>query len=157
MLSAELPSLTTGLRGLAYWQVEVTGPNRDLHSGHFGGAVANPINVLCEMIAKMTDEDGRIASVCTENTGYLITESRNDVAIALLAKLTKAAEILSDLGGGQAQQLSQLERRNAVDTVFHKLIQHTKVTGHTADNIVGYFNSLQKNLSLFVFFIKPLY
>ena len=60
MLSAELPSLTTGLRGLAYWQVEVTGPNRDLHSGHFGGAVANPINVLCEMIAKMTDEDGKI-------------------------------------------------------------------------------------------------
>ena len=51
MLSAELPSLTTGLRGLAYWEVEVTGPNRDLHSGHFGGAVANPINVLCEMIA----------------------------------------------------------------------------------------------------------
>ena len=60
MLGAELPSLTTGLRGLAYWQVEVTGPNRDLHSGHFGGAVANPINVLCEMIAGMTDSDGRI-------------------------------------------------------------------------------------------------
>lgn len=60
MLGAELPSLTTGLRGLAYWQVEVTGPNRDLHSGHFGGAVANPINVLCEMIAGMTDGDGRI-------------------------------------------------------------------------------------------------
>ena len=60
MLAAELPSLTTGLRGLAYWQVEVTGPNRDLHSGHFGGAVANPINVLCEMIANMTDENGRI-------------------------------------------------------------------------------------------------
>ena len=51
MLGAELPSLTTGLRGLAYWEFEVTGPNRDLHSGHFGGAVANPINVLCEMIA----------------------------------------------------------------------------------------------------------
>lgn len=60
MLGAELPSLTTGLRGLAYWEVEVTGPNRDLHSGHFGGAVANPINVLCEMIAKMTDCDGKI-------------------------------------------------------------------------------------------------
>lgn len=60
MLGAELPSLTTGLRGLAYWEVEVTGPNRDLHSGHFGGAVANPINVLCEMIAKMTDERGKI-------------------------------------------------------------------------------------------------
>ena len=60
MLGAELPSLTTGLRGLAYWEVEVIGPNRDLHSGHFGGAVANPINVLCEMIAKMTDERGKI-------------------------------------------------------------------------------------------------
>ncbi len=60
MLSAELPSLTTGLRGLAYWQVEVTGPNRDLHSGHFGGAVMNPINALCKMIAQLTDVDGRI-------------------------------------------------------------------------------------------------
>lgn len=60
MLAADLPSLTTGLRGIAYWDVEVTGPNHDLHSGHFGGAVANPINVLCEMIAKMTDADGRI-------------------------------------------------------------------------------------------------
>ena len=45
MVSADVPSLTTGLRGLAYWEIEVTGPNRDLHSGHFGGAVANPINV----------------------------------------------------------------------------------------------------------------
>ncbi len=60
MLGADLPSLTTGLRGLAYWQVEVTGPNRDLHSGHFGGAVANPINVLCKLLAKVVDEDGRI-------------------------------------------------------------------------------------------------
>lgn len=60
MLGAELPSLTTGLRGLAYWEVEVTGPNRDLHSGHFGGAVGNPINILCSMIARMTDENGRI-------------------------------------------------------------------------------------------------
>ena len=61
MLGADLPSLTTGLRGLAYWEIEVTGPNRDLHSGHFGGAVANPINVLCGMISKVTDADGRIA------------------------------------------------------------------------------------------------
>lgn len=60
MLAPELPSLTTGLRGLAYWEVEVTGPNRDLHSGHFGGAVANPALVLCEMLAKMIDERGRI-------------------------------------------------------------------------------------------------
>lgn len=60
MLASDLPSLTTGLRGLAYWEIEVTGPNRDLHSGHFGGAVANPVNVLCELLSKITDENGRI-------------------------------------------------------------------------------------------------
>ncbi|MBQ8672735.1 MAG: dipeptidase [Bacteroides sp.] len=60
MLGADLPSLTTGLRGLAYWEIEVTGPNRDLHSGHFGGAVDNPINALCRLIAGVVDADGRI-------------------------------------------------------------------------------------------------
>ena len=60
MVGKETPSLTTGLRGLAYWEIEVTGPNRDLHSGHFGGAVANPINVLCKLMADITDADGRI-------------------------------------------------------------------------------------------------
>ena len=60
MLGADLPSLTTGLRGLAYWEIEVTGPNRDLHSGHFGGAVANPINTLCSMLAQVIDANGRI-------------------------------------------------------------------------------------------------
>lgn len=60
MLDKDLPSLTIGLRGLAYWQIEVTGPNRDLHSGHFGGAVANPINELCKLIAGITDENGHI-------------------------------------------------------------------------------------------------
>jgi acetylornithine deacetylase/succinyl-diaminopimelate desuccinylase-like protein len=60
MVGEETPSLTTGLRGLSYWEIEVTGPNRDLHSGHFGGAVANPANVLCKMIADVTDADGRI-------------------------------------------------------------------------------------------------
>jgi acetylornithine deacetylase/succinyl-diaminopimelate desuccinylase-like protein len=60
MISRTIPSITVGLRGLAYWQVEVTGPNRDLHSGIFGGAVANPLNELCKMIAQMTDENHRI-------------------------------------------------------------------------------------------------
>ena len=61
MVSSEVPSLTSGLRGLAYWEIEVTGPNRDLHSGHFGGAVSNPINELCRLIAKVQDEHtGRI-------------------------------------------------------------------------------------------------
>ena len=60
MIGKETPSITTGLRGLAYWEIEVTGPNRDLHSGHFGGAVKNPINALTEMLAQVVDEKGRI-------------------------------------------------------------------------------------------------
>jgi len=60
MIATDIPSITIGLRGLAYWQVEVTGPNRDLHSGLFGGGVANPINVLAKMITTMTDENSRI-------------------------------------------------------------------------------------------------
>lgn len=60
MIASDIPSITTGLRGLAYWQVEVTGPNVDLHSGLFGGAVANPINVLAKMIAQTMDDKGRI-------------------------------------------------------------------------------------------------
>lgn len=60
MISMENPSLETGLRGLAYMEVEVTGPNRDLHSGVYGGAVANPINILCKMIASLHDENNHI-------------------------------------------------------------------------------------------------
>ncbi len=61
MLSLENPSITTGLKGLSYMEVEVTGPNRDLHSGLYGGAVANPINVLCDMISSLKDEQNRIS------------------------------------------------------------------------------------------------
>ncbi len=60
MLSMEHPSITTGLKGLTYLEVEVTGPNRDLHSGTFGGAVANPINILCKMIASLKDENNHV-------------------------------------------------------------------------------------------------
>ncbi|NNK75793.1 MAG: M20/M25/M40 family metallo-hydrolase, partial [Maribacter sp.] len=60
MISKEYPSITTGLRGLSYVEVEVTGPNRDLHSGLYGGAVANPINVLTKMIASLHDENNHI-------------------------------------------------------------------------------------------------
>jgi len=58
LISLENPSITTGLRGLSYVEVEVTGPNRDLHSGIYGGAVANPINVLADMIASLHDKKG---------------------------------------------------------------------------------------------------
>ena len=61
IISKTIPSITASLRGLSYVQVEVTGANRDLHSGTYGGAVANPINVLCDMISKMMDKDNHIA------------------------------------------------------------------------------------------------
>ncbi|MDL5047690.1 dipeptidase [Oscillatoria amoena NRMC-F 0135] len=60
IISLEHPSITVGLRGLSYVEVEVTGPNRDLHSGVYGGAVANPVNVLAKMIASLHDENGRV-------------------------------------------------------------------------------------------------
>lgn len=60
MIAPDVPSITSGLRGLCYWDVEVTGPNSDLHSGIYGGAVANPINTLCKMIADLHDENGHI-------------------------------------------------------------------------------------------------
>lgn len=60
IIANDVPSITVGLRGLSYVEVEVTGPNRDLHSGLYGGAAPNPINILCEMIASLKDEDQRI-------------------------------------------------------------------------------------------------
>lgn len=60
MISDKVPSINCGMRGVTYLQVNVKGPDKDLHSGHYGGAVANPINTLCEMIATLIDKDGRV-------------------------------------------------------------------------------------------------
>lgn len=60
MISESVPSINCGMRGLAYLEVEVTGPDKDLHSGHYGGAVYNPINALCDMISSLIDEKGHI-------------------------------------------------------------------------------------------------
>lgn len=60
IIAKDIPSITVGLRGLSYMEVEVTGPNRDLHSGLYGGGVPNPLNVLCDMISSLKDKDGRI-------------------------------------------------------------------------------------------------
>lgn len=60
IIANDCPSISVGLRGLSYLEVEVTGPNRDLHSGVYGGAVANPINILCKMIASLHDENNHI-------------------------------------------------------------------------------------------------
>lgn len=60
MLGEKVPSINCGMRGLSYMEVEVTGPNKDLHSGHYGGAVVNPLNALCQIISSLIDEEGRI-------------------------------------------------------------------------------------------------
>jgi acetylornithine deacetylase/succinyl-diaminopimelate desuccinylase-like protein len=60
MIAPDIPSITVGLRGLAYMEVELIGPNRDLHSGIFGGAVANPANILSKLVAQLTDENNKI-------------------------------------------------------------------------------------------------
>ena len=60
MISDKVPSINCGMRGLSYLEVKVLGPDHDLHSGHYGGSVANPIQVLCEMISKLIDADGRV-------------------------------------------------------------------------------------------------
>jgi acetylornithine deacetylase/succinyl-diaminopimelate desuccinylase-like protein len=83
MLGNNTPSITTGLRGLSYVEVEVTGPNRDLHSGLYGGAVANPINILCQMIASLHDENNHITIPgFYDNVQELSQEERAEMARA---------------------------------------------------------------------------
>ena len=83
MISNDQPSITTGLRGLSYVEVEVTGPNRDLHSGLYGGAVANPINILTKMIASLHDENNHITIPGFYNDVEVIsTEERAEMAKA---------------------------------------------------------------------------
>ena len=101
IIANDTPSITTGLKGLSYLEVEVTGPNRDLHSGLYGGAVANPINILCEMISKMKDVNNHIAiPKFYDNVVELSVEEREDIARApfSLDKYKKALG-LSDVHG----------------------------------------------------------
>ena len=101
IIANDTPSITTGLKGLSYVEVEVTGPNRDLHSGLYGGAVANPINILCEMIAKMKDENNHIAIPgFYDNVIELSQEEREDIARAPFSlDKYKSALDLSDIHG----------------------------------------------------------
>ena len=110
MIALETPSVTSGLRGLSYVQVEVTGPNRDLHSGLYGGTVINPCNVLCEMIASLKDSNGRITipgfyddvKECSEEERAEMSRRPFD-----RNKFMQAIEV-SDLGGESGY--SDLER-----------------------------------------------
>lgn len=83
LIANDIPSITTGLRGMSYVEVEVTGPNRDLHSGLYGGAVANPINILCRMIASLHDQNNHITIPgFYDNVAELSAEERAEMAKA---------------------------------------------------------------------------
>ena len=83
MIANDIPSITTGLRGLSYVEVEVTGPNRDLHSGLYGGAVANPINILSKMIASLHDKNNKITIPgFYDDVEEISTEERAEMAKA---------------------------------------------------------------------------
>ncbi len=83
MIANNVPSITTGLRGLSYVEVEVTGPNRDLHSGLYGGAVANPINILTKMIASLHDENNHITiPIFYDKVENLSEDERREMAKA---------------------------------------------------------------------------
>jgi len=101
IIANDIPSITVGLRGLSYVEVEVTGPNRDLHSGLYGGAVANPINILCEMIAKMKDDKDHITIPgFYDDVEILTAEERAEMAKAPFnLDAYKKALDLSDIHG----------------------------------------------------------
>ena len=101
IIANDTPSIDVGLRGLAYMEVEVTGPNRDLHSGVYGGAVANPINILCKMIASMHDENNHITIPnFYEDVMQLSAEERTDLNKAPfnLNDFKKDLDITEELG-----------------------------------------------------------
>ena len=113
MIAKDVPSITTGLRGLSYVEVEVTGPNRDLHSGLYGGAVANPINVLTKMIASLHDENKHITIPgFYDKVEELSTEERAKMAEApfSLEKYKKALD-LNDVYGEEGYTTNE---RNSI-------------------------------------------
>jgi len=94
IIANDTPSITVGLRGLSYVEVEVTGPNRDLHSGLYGGAAPNPINILCEMIASLKDEDQRITVEGFYDDVYeLSSEERSAMARAPFSETSHRSSI----------------------------------------------------------------
>lgn len=101
MISNTQPSITTGLRGLSYMEVTVTGPNRDLHSGLYGGAVANPINILTQMISQLQDADNKVTIPgFYDNVEELSLEERAEMAKAPFSlEAYKKALDLSDIHG----------------------------------------------------------
>ena len=95
MIAQDIPSITTGLRGLSYMEVTVTGPNRDLHSGLYGGSVQNPINVVCDMISQLHDKDKKITI-----PGFYdkVIEISNDERLEMNKALFDAEEFKNSIG-----------------------------------------------------------
>lgn len=113
MIAKDVPSITTGLRGLSYVEVEVTGPNRDLHSGLYGGAVANPINVLAKMIASLHDENNHI----TIPGFYDKVENLSDAERAEMAKAPFSLEAYKkalDIDAVYGEECYTTNERNSI-------------------------------------------
>lgn len=113
IIANDIPSITVGLRGLSYVEVEVQGPNRDLHSGLYGGAVANPINILCEMIGKMKDDKNHITIPgFYDDVEILSAEERAEMAKAPFdLNAYKKALDLSDIHGEEGYSTNE---RNSI-------------------------------------------
>ena len=117
MIANDVPSITTGLRGLSYVEVEVTGPNRDLHSGLYGGAVANPLNILAQMIGSLHDENGAITVEGFYDGVEIVSEEER----ALMAKAPFSQEAFNasiDIPAGQGEKgYTTLERTSIRPTL----------------------------------------
>jgi acetylornithine deacetylase/succinyl-diaminopimelate desuccinylase-like protein len=113
MIANDIPSITSGLRGLSYLEVEVTGPSRDLHSGLYGGAVANPINILCKMIASLHDENNHITIPgFYDNVEELSAEERAEMAKAPFS--LEAYKQALDLGDVHGEAGYSTNERNSI-------------------------------------------
>ncbi|WNJ18837.1 dipeptidase [Pontibacter sp. G13] len=118
MIANDVPSITVGLRGLSYVEVEVTGPNRDLHSGVYGGAIDNPINILCEMIASLKDpETGKITvEGFYDKVEELSAEYREEMGRRPFDRAAYLADLdMADTGGEKGY--SELERASIRPTL----------------------------------------
>lgn len=117
MLGVDKPSITVGLRGLAYLEVELIGPNRDLHSGVYGGAVANPINILSRMIASLQDDNGKITIPGFYDNVLAIPQAEKDAMAAVPFNLDDyKAHLDIDQVGGE-QEFSVMEKTSVRPTL----------------------------------------
>lgn len=119
MIANDVPSITVALRGMSYVEVEVVGPNRDLHSGVYGGAVANPVNILCEMIASLKDEKGRITvDGFYDKVIELSAEDRAEMARQPFDLEKYKADLgIKATGGGENEAYTPLERASIRPTL----------------------------------------